>query len=106
MAFIFHLEEKNPQDYTGPESAISQFIRNGDVSWMPLGHSKILQQHDEHAAEVDTLGRIEQHHLEISKELESGSHVRSTILTQMTSVSRQLDERMRSVQGLMDRISA
>jgi len=104
MAFIFHLEEKNPQDYTGPESMIASKIRHADVSWMPLGQSKILDQYDAHAAEVDTLSRIEQHHIEISKELEVGGHVRQNILTTMTSVSRMLDERMGTVHEQMDRL--
>eukprot|EP00913_Durusdinium_trenchii_P033407 g31275.t1 len=43
MAFIFNLFEKNAQNYTGPESQIRQFIDNADVTWLPIGRSKMLE---------------------------------------------------------------
>merc|ERR1719191_855087 len=59
MAFIFHLREKDAQDYTGPEQAIRQVIENKDVKWLPVGRSMMLEADEEHGAKEDILTRIE-----------------------------------------------
>ncbi len=58
MAFVFHLREKDEQDYTGPEQAIRNMIDGKDVKWLPLGHSKMLEADEDHAGKEDVLVRI------------------------------------------------
>ena len=59
MAFVFHLREKDEQDYTGPEQAIRNMMDGKDVQWLPLGHSKMLEADEDHAGTEDVLVRID-----------------------------------------------
>ena len=37
MLFIFYLNEKNPNEYTGMESYIKENIDEESISWLPIG---------------------------------------------------------------------
>eukprot|EP00434_Breviolum_minutum_P001641 symbB.v1.2.001449.t1/scaffold58.1/size370606/18 len=73
MAFIFNLFEKSPQNYTGPESQIRHFIDSADVTWLPIGRSKMLEGKSDENKE-DTLTSI---HSSKAKSRQSSNLVQS-----------------------------
>jgi len=92
MSFVFYLHEKDPQDFTGPESAIKYCLERKDIKWMPLGRSKLLEE-DKNNVNDDILKRIEQQAGNVGRELEGGTEVKQLVLASMKVLSRQVDTR-------------
>lgn len=67
MAFIFHLQEKSPQDYTGPEMEISKMLRKQEVKWLPIGRSMMLEEDQEHLSGDDLMEKVMQQMTRLSK---------------------------------------
>lgn len=93
MAFIFHLREKDAQDYTGPEQAIRQMIENKDVKWMPVGRSMMLEGDEEHGSKDDILVRIENTTIKMLANLNSAKEHRSSLTRALSTLSTHADER-------------
>merc|ERR1712232_1212628 len=58
MSFIFHLMEKDAEDYTGPEQKIKQLISTEAIKWLPLGRSKMIEDFGKSDAREDILERV------------------------------------------------
>jgi len=43
--FVVHLNTKDPNQFTGPESYVKSMIDNGDVSWFPVNQAIQLAEH-------------------------------------------------------------
>lgn len=93
MAFIFHLREKDAQDYTGPEQAIRQMIENKDVKWLPVGRSMMLEADEEHGAKEDILVRIENSTQRALQSLQSAKEHRGMMTRALTTMSQHTSER-------------
>lgn len=97
MAFIFHLREKDAQDYTGPEQAIRHMIENEDVKWLPIGRSMMLEMDEEHGAKEDILVRIERQTLNLGASLNAAKEHRQMMTAAVSSLSERIDQRMDSL---------
>jgi len=93
MAFIFHLREKDAQDYTGPEQAIRQMIENKDVKWLPVGRSMMLEADEEHGAKEDILVRIENNTQQSLVNLQAAKEHRGMMTRALTTMSTHTSER-------------
>merc|ERR1719353_2086277 len=93
MAFIFHLREKDAQDYTGPEQAVRQMIENKDVKWLPVGRSLMLEADEEHGAKEDILVRIENNTQQSLVSLTAAKEHRAMTMRALTTMSTHHSER-------------
>jgi len=103
MAFIFNLFEKNPQNYTGPESQIRQFIDNADVTWLPIGRSKMLEGKSDENKE-DTLTSIQTQNTHIIGALKQSQDNRQTLFKAIGSLARTMRDKTESVQEQVKKI--
>lgn len=103
MAFIFNLFEKNAQNYTGPESQIRQFIDNADVTWLPIGRSKMLEGKSDDNKE-DTLTSIHNQNYKIIGALKQTQDNRQTLFKAIGSLARSMRDKTESVQEQLKRI--
>jgi len=106
MAFIFHLREKDAQDYTGPEQAVRQMIENKDVKWLPIGRSNMLEADEEHGAKEDILVRIEKQTLQMSSALMAAKEHRQMLTRAVSTLGNHMDERLDRVSEEMTVIQA
>jgi len=59
--FIAHLKMKDPTEYTGIESYISDKIKDGDVSWFPSHKAIVLEDIDnEEEKQIEELTYIDE----------------------------------------------
>mmetsp|Transcript_56937 Transcript_56937/g.122558 ORF Transcript_56937/g.122558 Transcript_56937/m.122558 type:complete len:442 (+) Transcript_56937:1-1326(+) len=100
MAFIFHLHEKNAQDYTGPEQAIRTLVEKGDVKWLPLGRSKMLEAFEESGQE-DAIGRVERQMKDIAQGVRQGQRQHQALYNAVASLGRAHADRAEGVQAEM-----
>lgn len=97
MAFVFHLREKHALNFTGPESQIRQFIDNSDVTWLPIGRSKMLEGKSEESQE-DTLTLIQKQNSQIIGALQQTQDNRKTLFKAIGSLARSMRDKTDSVQ--------
>jgi len=97
MAFVFHLREKDAQDYTGPEQAIRQMIENKDVKWLPVGRSMMLEMDEEHGAKEDILVRIERQTMNLAHSLTQAKEHRQMMTNAVSSLGERIDQRMDTI---------
>jgi len=100
MAFIFYLREKDAEDYTGPETAILNQVKQGDVGWLPMGRSALLEADMSYGGE-DTLGRIEREAHGARRDLKALGHGQQQLQAALRSLSRRVDEGVERVQNVM-----
>merc|ERR1719248_109145 len=61
LNFIFYLLQKDPVDFSGPETQIFQLLEDENVSWMPLQSCKLMgegQEDDKNSLEVGGLAAL------------------------------------------------
>lgn len=93
MAFIFHLGEKNAEDYTGPEQSIREMIENKDVKWLPISRSMMLEADEEHGAKEDILVRIEKNGASTMAQLSTAKEHRAMMTRAVNTLRTHVDER-------------
>merc|ERR1719183_1797607 len=106
MAFIFHLREKDAQDYTGPEQAIRAAIENKDVKWLPVGRSMMLEADEEHGAKEDILTRIENATSRSLLSLQAAKEHRGMMTRALTTMSSHTSERFDAVDEELSHLHA
>jgi len=66
--FISHLKMKDPTEYTGIESYISDKLKEGDVSWFPSHKAIVLEDKDnEEENHIEELAYIDENMIETKK---------------------------------------
>ena len=103
MAFIFNLFEKSPQNYTGPESQIRHFIDSADVTWLPIGRSKMLEGKSDENKE-DTLTSIHSQNSKIIGALKQSQDNRQTLFKAIGSLARTMRDKTESVQEQLRKV--
>jgi hypothetical protein len=106
MAFIFHLREKDAQEYTGPEQAIREMIENKDVKWLPIGRSMMLEADEEHGAKEDILVRIEKSNTQMMGLMNQSKEHRNMLTRALTTLRTHADERFDTVDEELAQIHA
>ncbi|CAE7602352.1 Itpr1 [Symbiodinium natans] len=105
MAFVFHLREKHALNFTGPESQIRQFIDSSDVTWLPIGRSKMLEGKSAESQE-DTLTLIQKQNSRIIGALQQTQDNRKTLFKAIGSLARSMRDKTESVQDQLKIILA
>merc|ERR1719401_2110270 len=97
MSFIFHLREKEVQDYTGPEQTIRQLIEKRDCTWMPIGRSKMIEAVEDSAGKEDILVRLERQTRLLAQTMGAGQEKYQRMTKRVTSMDVGFRERMDSL---------
>jgi len=98
MSFIFHLREKNIQDFTGPEQQIRTLIDRRDISWLPIQRSVMLEVDGGDTKEVTANERIERHTISISSEMQAAKNQRNHLSKKVTAMSQSIFQRLDNLQ--------
>jgi len=98
MAFIFHLHEKDPMNFTGPEQKIWRMIQTKDVKWLPLRRSMLLEADADQVSKEDYYEKIEKHCVELGKAAESGVQDRRKILQTVQEFKSSTASRLEAIE--------
>jgi len=99
MSFIYHLREKDAGDYTGPEQKIRQQIEIGDIGWMPIGRSLMVDEQGAQENKDDHRERIGEAILGLAAKLEGAKEHRAVQQQQMISLETQFEDRVTAVEA-------